>query len=88
MEAENNTPNIERSLGRVEGKLDLLVKSVSDLSSAFQNLEAGRLSRLEVKVNTLDVQTREKAKNTALFWAFISSLTVSAIAALLTTYFK
>ena len=48
--------SLERSLGRVEGKLDLLVSSVSDLSGAFKTLEAGRLSALETKVAGLTVR--------------------------------
>ena len=48
--------NFERSLGRVEGKLDLIIKEMSDLSTAFRTLEAGRLSNLETKVANLTVR--------------------------------
>ena len=39
--------DIARSLGRVEGKIDLVVSDMGALKGAFQTLEAGRLSRLE-----------------------------------------
>ncbi len=42
--------NVERALGRVEGKIDLVVKDTSELKTAFATLEAGRLSRLETIV--------------------------------------
>jgi hypothetical protein len=49
--------DLNRSLGRVEGKLDGLQKSMEGLATsqtrlatAFESLEAGRLSRLETKV--------------------------------------
>lgn len=38
---------IERSIGRLEGKIDLVIGDVSELKVAFNTLEAGRLSRLE-----------------------------------------
>jgi hypothetical protein len=39
--------NLERSLGRVEGKLDLVINQLTKLSGAFDQLEKGRLSTIE-----------------------------------------
>lgn len=38
---------VERSIGRLEGKIDLIVNQVSGLRAEFMTLEAGRLSKLE-----------------------------------------
>lgn len=40
----------QRALGRVEGKLDLVIDQVTALRGSFETLEAGRLSRLETTV--------------------------------------
>ncbi len=41
------TDEIQRSIGRLEGKLDYLVNSVNTLAASFKTLEEGRLSQLE-----------------------------------------
>lgn len=42
--------DVERSIGRLEGKLDSLISTVSSLKQSFDTLEAGRLSALEKQV--------------------------------------
>lgn len=41
----NNTQ--ERSIGRLEGKIDLVIQEVKELNRAFRALEDGRVSTLE-----------------------------------------
>ena len=50
---DNPTNGTERSLGRLEGKLDLIIKDVSELNASFHELEQGRLSRLEIQFSNL-----------------------------------
>lgn len=50
------TQDIAMSIGRLEGKMDLVVSDMGALKGAFQTLEAGRLSRLETKVAELVVK--------------------------------
>jgi hypothetical protein len=45
--------DINRSIGRLEGKLDSLVTSVNTLASSFKSLEEGRLSQLEREFSLL-----------------------------------
>ncbi len=47
---------LERSIGRLEGKVDLMLKETTSLRADFQSLEQGRLSRLEVKVEGLVIK--------------------------------
>ena len=71
--------NMERSIGRLEGKLDLVVTSITGLQSAFDTMEKGRLSRLEVSFNTLQTQVSLKAKSSALWYGLIASASTSVI---------
>lgn len=48
--------NIDRSIGRLEGKMDLVLDSVTKLQGAFETLEAGRLSKVEQQVAGLIVR--------------------------------
>ena len=43
----NQEDNFYRAIGRLEGKLDLIIKKVDDLDKSFRVLEEGRLSSLE-----------------------------------------
>lgn len=52
MDTQDNN-NLERALGRVEGKMDLMVTSVNNLAASFESLEKGRLSNLEIKFANL-----------------------------------
>ncbi len=42
-----------RAIGRLEGKVDLVVSMVAELRNSFEKMEQGRLSTLEVKVANL-----------------------------------
>ena len=44
---EEMQASVERSIGRLEGKMDYAINELSELKIAFNSLEAGRLSRLE-----------------------------------------
>lgn len=37
----------QRSIGRLEGKIDLIIDTMDKLKDAFETLESGRLSTLE-----------------------------------------
>lgn len=47
---------MERSIGRLEGKVDLILTDMSKLRGSFETLEAGRLTRLEEEVSGLIVK--------------------------------
>lgn len=80
---EENTGDIQRSIGRLEGKLDSVLGVVSKLSVDFTALEQGRLSRLEVAFNTLETETNVKTTASARWTAAIMSIGVSVIAAVI-----
>ena len=89
--------NVERSIGRLEGKIDGMVvdiqninQSMSNLKAAFDVLEQGRLSGLEVNFAALKTEVNLKAsntaRNTAVWFSGIMSLSVSVISALITFF--
>lgn len=80
MAADNNM-DLERSMGRLEGKLDSIVNIVADLKGAFETMEKGRLSRLEVAFNTLQTEIAVKSKNTTIVWSAVISVATSVAAA-------
>ncbi len=61
------TASLDRSLGRLEGKMDLMCTSVNNLAASFENLEKGRLSRLEISFAELNTNVKDKSRVTA-FW--------------------
>lgn len=79
--------SVERSLGRVEGKLDSLIVAVGSLQGAFDALEKGRLSVLEVKFATLNTEVAATARNKAALWAVGASIISSFVAAILAKTF-
>lgn len=81
--------SLERSLGRVEGKLDSVITEighargeVKSLRDDFGSMEKGRLSTLEVRYATLETTVSLKAKNSAMVWAAVMSIAASVVAAL------
>jgi len=46
-------PDVERRIGNLEGKMDLMIAGLDRLDSRFISFESGRLSTLEVKFATL-----------------------------------
>ncbi len=83
-----NEPNgIERSIGRIEGKLDLMINTITDLKTSFDSLEKGRLTRLEVAFNTLQTEIEYKAKSVATWRALVFSIIASVISAILVATF-
>ncbi len=79
--------NLERSIGKIEGKLDAVVAAVHEMKSSFDSLENGRLSRLEIAFATLQAETTMRAKTVAIWIASGVSIAVSLISALLTRRF-
>jgi ABC-type Fe3+ transport system permease subunit len=75
--------DLERSLGRLEGKMDSMVASMNHLISAFDNLEKGRLSTLEINFAKMQVEVYERTKSSSLWTSAITSVIVSVIAAIL-----
>lgn len=84
---EENTSTIERSIGKLEGKMDMMVSSMNALSASFDSLEKGRLSRLEINFAELNTNVQDKAKNTALWTSGIVTLIVSTVIALVIHFF-
>ena len=78
---EENT-EINRALGRVEGKLDSLISTVTHLSNSFQQLEAGRVSTLESGFATLKAEASAYARNTAIWVSAGISLIVGVVLAI------
>lgn len=87
MEEVNNSELI-RAIGKLEGKMDLMVNSVSNLASSFESLEKGRLSRLEIGFATLNTEVKDKARNTAVWSGAIVAIIVSVATAVIINVFK
>lgn len=82
-----NQESIERSLGRVEGKLDSLIVTVTHLSNSFQQLESGRVSALESGYATLKAESTSQAKNTAMWVSAFISIGITVIGSFLIKHF-
>ena len=89
-----SSDSVERSIGRIEGKLDSAIVAVSQvggevksLRDDFATMEKGRLSRLEVSFASLETTVNLKAKNTAMFWGTIMSIIASIVSAILVSFF-
>ena len=87
--------NLERSIGRLEGKVDVVIediKLISDnmtaLRASFDILEKGRLSNLEVSFASLQAKVQERARNTALIYSGTISFAISILSAIITRYFS
>jgi len=76
-------PNHEigRAIGRLEGKLDLVIDNVAFLKTSFETMEKGRLSKLEVVFATLQTEVNLKARNTAFYTGIIASIISSIVSA-------
>lgn len=66
--------SVERAIGRLEGKLDSVIKLVGDLGASFDAMEKGRLSRLEVQFATLNTEVEAKAKLSSIWYAALMSI--------------
>lgn len=75
--------DLERSLGRLEGKMDSMVSSMNHLASAFDNLEKGRLSTLEINFAKMQVEVFERAKSSSVWTSAIVSVIVSVVGAII-----
>lgn len=74
---------LNRALGRVEGKLDSAISIIGDLRAAFDQLEKRRLSRLEVQFATFSTEVATKARNWAALWAIAASVIASVVSAII-----
>ena len=83
----NMAEDVSRSIGRLEGKMDSLIVAVGSLQGAFDTMEKGRLSVLEVKFATLHTEVTTKAKSSAALWAVAASVVSSFVAAILAKTF-
>jgi len=88
MDDLQNKPDISRAIGRLEGKVDLMVTSISNLASSFESLEKGRLSRLEIAFAELNTSVKDKARVTAIWTAGIMTIVTSIIILVITKFFK
>ena len=79
---------LERSIGRLEGKVDALITEVKDLKKSFNTLEEGRVSTLEHDFAKLYTEVKIKAKNTAMWMSAIISIGVSVLTAVLINRFS
>ena len=70
---------LERAIGRLEGKMDSLIATLQGLTQAFDLLEKGRLSRLETNFATLQAEVKERARTMSLWTSFIVSIIVSLV---------
>lgn len=75
--------NIERSIGRLEGKMDNVVSEITALRVSFDNLEKGRFSKLEIAFAELHTNVKSSARIAALWTSGIVAITVSVIVAVM-----
>jgi len=75
--------NLQRALGRVEGKVDLVVQSIADLKNSFEKMEQGRLSKLEVDFATLHTNVTGSANNHAIWTAAIMTTAGSIVSGII-----
>jgi hypothetical protein len=80
--------DLERSLGRLEGKMDSMVASMNHLASAFDNLEKGRLSTLEINFARMQVEVYDRAKSSSMWTSAIISLIISTFSGLMVYLLK
>lgn len=79
--------NLERSLGRLEGKMDSVMSTVTALAASFENLEKGRLSNLEIAFAKIQTEVSERSRSTAVLTSSIVSLIVAVLGYLFTKIF-
>ena len=87
MDSQAIEQNFERALGRLEGKLDSMNEVITRLANAFDNLEKGRLSTLEINFAKLQTETSDSARTTATWISAFISIVVTVIGGLLLFYF-
>lgn len=86
LEHNMGTDSVERSIGRLEGKLDSAILAmggirgeVKSLRNDFMHMEKGRLSKLEVGFATLETTVQIKARSSAIIWAIGASIFTSVV---------
>ena len=85
---ENNNNEFERSLGRLEGKMDSMTEVMTRLANSFDNLEKGRLSTLEINFAKFYTEINTKAKNAAFWTSAITAIFVSVVSAIIVYLLK
>lgn len=85
-----NPPSLERALGSLEGKMDMMVSAMNGLAASFDSLEKGRLSRLEIAFATLKAETTTEAalqsRRVAVFTSAAVSIIVAIVAAVIISH--
>lgn len=69
-------------IGRLEGKMDLMVQAVNALSSSFESLEKRRLSRAEIAIAEMKTQyglATQEAQTKAVWMAIFVSAVLSVV---------
>ena len=85
----NEIQEISRAIGKLEGKMDLMVSAMQDLTGQFANLEKGRLSTLEInfaklisEVGTMEEEAKTRIGTRAIFISAITGGIISIISSL------
>lgn len=76
---ENASSEVIRAVGRLEGKLDSMVAMVAELRGDFENMERGRLSKLEVEFATVRTNLSSEMKWNGTVTAIGASIVGSVI---------
>jgi len=78
--------NLERAIGKLEGKMDMLISSMEGMAQSFANLEKGRLSTLEINFAKMQVELADRSKTTALKTSALVSIVVGVIVSVLSAF--
>jgi hypothetical protein len=81
----DDSQNLERSIGRLEGKIDGLAIGMGSLKADVVSLSndfSGRLSRLEISFATLSTEVSVKAQSKAIWISAGMSFIVSVVSAM------
>ena len=84
---ENNGQNLILLVGKLDGKLDMVVSSMTALAASFENLEKGRLSKLEIAFASSIGEAQANAKTTAIWVSVLVSLGVMIAGAFIIKHF-
>ena len=80
--------NSERSIGRLEGKLDSVISLVADIKGAFEKMEKGRLSVLEISFATLKTEVEVKTRSSAVIISAVISILVGVSSSFIIFWLK
>lgn len=91
MSEESDKQSINLLIGKMDGKLDMVIETMNQLSASFANLEKGRLSTLEINFAKLltEVNQRtdsgiQRAKATAVWFSLVIGGIISVLGGIIT----